>query len=126
MIIAPTQAIDPSDLWRQREVGRSTDIVVDGERGREDFVGNGSSFTEVRPGTRLQQPLRMRAISPLTKSRQSGCSCRRDPLEVENYTRENTKEKIVTDLGIHGGKVTACSGYNRGASSKAFRRRRLL
>jgi hypothetical protein len=61
MIIAPTQAIDPSDLWRQREVGRSTDIVVDGERGREDFVGNGSSFTEVRPGTRLQQPLRMRA-----------------------------------------------------------------
>lgn len=120
MIIAPTQAIDPSDLWRQREVGRSTDIVVDGDRDREDFVDNGSSCTEVRP------LVGMRAISPLTKSRQSGCLCRRDPLEVENYTRENTKEKIVTDLGIHGGKVTACSGYNRGASSKAFRRRRLL
>jgi hypothetical protein len=36
-------------------------------------------------------------------------------LEVGNYTRENTREKIVTEIGIHGGKVAPCSGYSLGA-----------
>ena len=57
------RAIDPSDLWRRREVDRLTDIVVDGDRDREEFVDNGSSCTEMRSGTRLRRPLRMRAIS---------------------------------------------------------------
>lgn len=58
------RAIDPSDLWRRREVDRLTDIVVDGERDREEFVDDeGSSCTEVGSGTRLRRPLRMRAIS---------------------------------------------------------------
>ena len=58
------RAIDPSDLWRRRDVDRLTDIVVDGDRDREELVDNGSSCAaEVRSGTRLRRPLRMRAIS---------------------------------------------------------------